>query len=85
MTWVVYSRRGCHLCEVLIEQLLEELAGRETPEIRDIDSRSDWREKYDTRVPVVEADGELVCEHRLDRPRVQALLARDLPGDLRGS
>ena len=78
MTWVVYSRRGCHLCEVLIEELLEELGGREAPEIRDIDSRADWREKYDTRIPVVEVDGEWLCEHRLDRPRVKALLAGDL-------
>lgn len=79
MTWVVYSRRGCHLCEVLIEELLEELAGREAVEIRDVDTRADWRDKYGARVPVVEAAGEWVCEHRLDRARVKALLAGDPP------
>ena len=79
MTWVVYSRRGCHLCEVLIEELLEELAGREALEIRDVDTRADWRDEYDTRVPVVEVAGEWVCEHHLDRSRVRALLAGDPP------
>ena len=79
MKWVVYSRRGCHLCEVLIEELLEELGDRMTFERRDVDSRPQWREKYGRRIPVVEADGEWVCEHRLDRPRVRARLGRDLP------
>ena len=64
-TLYVYSRRGCHLCEVLIE-------------VRDIDSREDWRERYDSRVPVVEFDGRLVCEYTLDRDAVEAVIAQRL-------
>jgi len=75
VSWVVYSRRGCHLCEVLIEELVDELAGRATPEVRDIDTRPEWRDRYGTRIPVLEVDGEWLCEHRLDRARVREILA----------
>ncbi len=74
-TFTVYSRRGCHLCEQLIEQLLPMLRDRAELEIRDIDTREDWRDAYDTRVPVVEYDGSLVCEYHLDRASISAILA----------
>lgn len=76
MGFVVYSRRGCHLCEVLIEQLLEELAGSQPPEVRDIDTRPEWRERFDTRVPVLEYDDQWVSEYPLDRAAVRRCLGR---------
>ena len=39
----VYSRRGCHLCEQLIEELLPLVRGHLAVDVRDIDSRDDWR------------------------------------------
>jgi hypothetical protein len=72
---VVYSRRGCHLCEVLIEELLPLCRGRAEVAVRDVDTRSDWRERYGNDVPVVEIDGQSVCRHRLDRDAVTAALA----------
>jgi glutaredoxin len=75
-TLYVYSRRGCHLCDVLVEALLPLVRGRLAVEVRDIDSRDDWRERYDVQVPVVEFDGEVVCRYRLDRPSIEALLAK---------
>ncbi len=75
----VYSRQGCHLCEVLIEELLPLLRGVLEIEVCDIDSRPDWQEKYHIRVPVVEFDGQLVCQYRLDRDAVEELLGRVSP------
>lgn len=63
----VYSRQGCHLCEVLIEELLPLVRGRFQVVIHDIDTRADWRREYDVRVPVVEYDGEVICQYHLDR------------------
>lgn len=71
----VYSRQGCHLCEVLIEELLPLVRGVLDVEVRDIDSRADWREKYDIRVPVVEYDDRLISEYPLDRTAVLEVLA----------
>lgn len=70
----VYSRQGCHLCEVLIEELLPLVRGVLDVEVRDIDSRADWREKYDIRVPVVEYDDRLISEYPLDRTAVLEVL-----------
>ncbi len=72
--FTVYSRRGCHLCELLIEDLLPVVGNRATVEICDIDSRPDWQQKYNTRVPVVAYRDKVVCEGRLDRHAVQRLL-----------
>jgi hypothetical protein len=70
----VYSRRGCHLCEVLIEELLELNRGRLEVEIRDIDSCEEWREQFDTRIPVVKYDGDLICQYHLDRDSLARIL-----------
>ena len=70
----VYSRRGCHLCEELIEELLELVAGRLIVEVRDIDTREDWLQEYDVRVPVVEFHGQPVSEYPLDHVAVQAIV-----------
>jgi predicted thioredoxin/glutaredoxin len=71
----IYSRPGCHLCEQLIEEITPLLRGRAVLEILNIDSRPDWREEYDSRVPVVELDGRLVCEYRLDRAALHRALS----------
>ncbi|MDH3532211.1 MAG: glutaredoxin family protein [Gammaproteobacteria bacterium] len=70
----VYSRQGCHLCEQLIEALLPLVRGRIDVEICDVDTREDWRRRYDTRVPVLEHDGELVCQYHLDREALARIL-----------
>lgn len=81
-TLYVYSRRGCHLCDVLLEELLPLVRGRLEVEVRDIDSRDEWRRRFDVRIPVVELDGEFLCQHRLDRAAIDAVLAR--PGIANG-
>ena len=40
----VYSRRGCHLCEVLIRELKPLIEGRLELEVRDIDTNPEWHE-----------------------------------------
>jgi hypothetical protein len=80
MAFVVYTRRGCHLCEVLLEQLLEEIGPSAKPELRDIDTDPDWQRAFDTRVPVLEYDGQWVCDYQLDLERLRALVARAAAG-----
>ena len=75
----IYSRQGCHLCEILIEELLPLVRGRFELIVHDIDSREDWRKTYDRRVPVVEYDGELICQYHLDRQALSRIPGFDEP------
>jgi len=70
----VYSRQGCHLCEVLIEELLPLVRGRLEVIINDVDTREDWKQEYDTRVPFVTYDGEPICKYHLDREALTRIL-----------
>ena len=71
----IYGRPGCHLCEQLIEEISPLLRGRARLEVCNIDSRADWQESYDKRVPVVEIDGLFICEYRLDRAALHKALS----------
>jgi hypothetical protein len=75
----VYSRQGCHLCELLIEELLPIVGGRLEVAVHDIDTREDWKREFDTRVPVVEYDGELICQYHLDRHALTRIPGLDEP------
>ena len=70
----VYSRQGCHLCEVLIEELLPIIDGKLELEIRDIDTNPKWRERWYADIPVVEYAGEVICRHFLDRDAITGIL-----------
>lgn len=77
----VYSRQGCHLCELLIEELLPLVRGLVEVEVLDVDSREDWHRAYDVRVPVLEFEGERICEFTLDRLALQELLNKIAESD----
>lgn len=73
-TIAVYSRKGCHLCEVLIEELLPLIDGKLELEVRDIDTNPDWKGRWVADIPVVEYQGEVVCMHFLDREAITGIL-----------
>jgi hypothetical protein len=72
----VYSRRGCHLCEVLLEELQPLVRSVFAIAVHDIDTRDEWRAAYGDRIPVVVFAGEPVCEGHLDRAAVAHLVHR---------
>jgi glutaredoxin len=76
---VVYSREGCHLCEVVKETLTRlqgdaEFAWREV----DIDADPQLQQQYNDEVPVVFIDGRKAFKYRLDaRQFLRALAGRE--------
>lgn len=74
--WTVLSRAECSLCEQLLVELGELLSPAEAARVAvvDIDEDPALERKYGQRIPVLLADGEFVCDYRLDRERVQLLL-----------
>jgi glutaredoxin len=78
---VVYSRKGCHLCDVVKETLAraKDDAAFEWREV-DIDGDAQLREKYNEEVPVVFIDGRKAFKYHMDRQQfLRALAARTQP------
>ena len=74
---VLYTRRGCHLCDDALALLKRHgLAAREV----DIDADPGLRARYDCCVPVVEIDGRERFRGRVDERLLRRLLA-GLPDD----
>ena len=72
MRILLYTRRGCHLCEAA-EDLL---ATRGVPAaLVDVDEAPEAAARYGLRVPVLEVDGEPVLEGRFQERQLAAVLA----------
>ena len=59
----LYGTEGCHLCEELIEQLLEFVNSRAKIEIIDIESSKDLLNKYHSDIPVVFFNNKEIFKH----------------------
>jgi hypothetical protein len=73
---LVYSRPDCHLCEEAIAEIVAIRAEGREFELREIDIESEegLLRRLLERIPVVEVDGEVVSELRLDADALRARL-----------
>ena len=64
---ILYSRKGCHLCEIVKESLvkLEKHASFTWREI-DVDSDPEVRRRYTDEVPVVIINGRKAFKYRMN-------------------
>lgn len=74
---VVYSRHGCHLCDVVKDTLaqLQAQAAFHWREI-DIDADPELRRKFNDEVPVVFIDGRKAFKYHLDPQQFLRALAK---------
>lgn len=64
---VLYSKPGCHLCDVLKQELARIDLGRPVAlEVIDISGDAKLTELYGKRIPVLAAAGKPIAEGRLD-------------------
>jgi glutaredoxin len=75
-TVVVYSRKGCHLCEVVKESLdkLSRRGGFTWREI-DVDADHELRRQFNDEVPVVFIDGRKAFKYHMDEQEFLRKLA----------
>ena len=73
---VVYSRKGCHLCEIVKESLakLERRGGFTWHEV-DVDADDRLRRQFSDEVPVVFIDGRKQFKYRMDEQEFLRRLA----------
>jgi glutaredoxin len=74
---VLYSRRGCHLCQVVKESLvkLSRRGGFTWQEI-DVDSDAELRRRFNDEVPVIFIDDRKAFKYRMDEQEFLRKLAR---------
>jgi len=72
----LYGRPDCHLCDEARRELLHLRADGLAFELEeiDIDSDGELQRRYLERIPVVELNGEIVSELRLDAGGLRARL-----------
>jgi len=73
---IVYSRKGCHLCEIVKESLikLHKRGGFRWREV-DVDSDAELRRLYNDQVPVVFINGHKAFKYRMDEQEFLRKLA----------
>jgi glutaredoxin len=74
---ILYTRAGCHLCEVAKEELrrLRLKAPFDLREV-DIDADSDLRQRYNEEVPVIFIHGRKAFKYQIDAAEFLNRLAR---------
>ena len=73
---IVYSRKGCHLCEV-VKESLSKLSRRGSfiwHEV-DVDTDLELRRQFNDEVPVVFIDGRKAFKYRMDEQEFLRKLA----------
>jgi glutaredoxin len=74
---VLYSRKGCHLCEVVKESLIKlSRRGGFTWQELDVDSDPELRRRFNDEVPVVFIDDRKAFKYRMDEHEFLRKLAR---------
>jgi glutaredoxin len=73
---IVYSRKGCHLCEIVKEKLtkLERRGGFRWHEV-DVETNDLLRRQFTDEVPVIFIDGRKAFKYRLDEQEFLKKLA----------
>ncbi len=72
----IYSKKDCHLCDVAKETLLR--IQKEFPfPLEEIDIEKDKTifEKYKYLIPVIEIDGEIISNYRVDETKLMLKLS----------
>jgi len=74
---LVYSRKGCHLCDV-VKATLTQLGGHADFEWREVDIDADpaLRAEYNDQVPVVFVDGRKAFKYHMSARELLRLLSR---------
>ena len=74
---VVYSRKGCHLCDIVKNQLGQLQPGNNFHwrEI-DIDTDPELKQKYNDEIPVVFINGRKAFKYRIDPAQFLKTLKR---------
>ena len=73
--FVLYVREGCHLCDQFVVEMSVDLGPAfEQLAVVDVDRDVELASRFGLRVPVLEVDGEVLCEGFYDGAEVRRVL-----------
>jgi glutaredoxin len=76
-TVTIYSKKGCHLCDIAKEELYALRCDFEFS-LNEVDIEKDKLafEKYKYLIPVVELDGLIISNYKVDTKKMKAILSK---------
>ena len=84
MRLTIYSKPGCHLCDVMKDVVGLVIRGREgdfAVEEIDITTDDDLVNRYATEIPVLLIDGKKVAKYRVGEEELRRMIDRGSGGD----
>lgn len=76
MEVIIYSRQGCHLCDVMKEELeVMAVPGAETIKLIDIDNDPVLKKRYNDQIPVLFVNDVEICHYKLNKKKLLRFLA----------
>jgi hypothetical protein len=72
----LYHRPGCHLCEQMLAAIYVTYGDEVEISLVDVDTDPGLKQRYGTRIPVLAAGSEVICEARLDEGALDAYFQR---------
>lgn len=71
MTWILFSRANCHLCDAFEEELNGFSQGSKIHYKKvDVDSQSELQALYGNDVPVLSFNEQIICQHFFDKDKI---------------
>jgi glutaredoxin len=81
MNWVLYTRKGCSLCEEMEHALMQFSSRRENAlpgyQTIDIDTDDELRERFNADVPLLLKHDEVILQYFFDETRLKQVLMHD--------
>ncbi len=75
---VVLSRDGCHLCEQMLQELVQLERTGQVPQVSvvDVDGDPELARQYGLKVPVLLLNGSVICHYTLNSNELLRLVGR---------
>lgn len=81
MNWVLYTRKGCGLCDEMEQALRQFSSHGETAlpgyQTIDIDTDDELRERFNADVPLLLKHDEVILQYFFDETRLKQVLMHD--------
>ena len=78
LEFIIYSRQGCHLCDVMKDELeAMSVSKTETIKLVDIDNDPDLIKRFNNQIPVLFVDDVEICHYKLNKKKLLRFLAAE--------